>query len=99
MGGKKPLRSPSLTREQLARMENEMSNLLAQYKMAEQSHGEDVLNLMLARGYIVKLMDNARVMRYMQGSYPEVLEEFSKIVELTSNEARRTDADVVPPFS
>ena len=84
--GKKPLRQAALSQEQLARMENEMSNLLTQYKIAEQSHGEDMLNLMLARGYIVKLMDNARVMRHMQGSHPEILEEFSKIIEMTSIE-------------
>jgi len=85
--GKKPLRRAALSHEQLARMENEMSNLLTQYKIAEQSHGEDMLNLMLARGYIVKLMDNPRVMRYMQGNHPEILEEFSKIIEMTSIEA------------
>ncbi|WP_447776692.1 plasmid partitioning protein RepB C-terminal domain-containing protein [Variovorax boronicumulans] len=86
VAGKKPLRQVALSQEQLARMENEMSNLLTQYKIAEQSHGEDMLNLMLARGYIVKLMDNPRVMRYIQRSFPEILEEFSKIVEVTSIE-------------
>lgn len=85
-GQKKP-RSPALTQEQVARMENEMSNLLGQYKLAEQSHGEDMLNLMLARGYLVKLMDNTRVMKYLQANFPEILEEFGKIVEQTSIEA------------
>jgi ParB-like chromosome segregation protein Spo0J len=84
-GHKKP-RPPALSQEQVARMENEMSNLLSQYKIAEQSHGEDMLNLMLARGYIVKLMDNPRVMKYLQVHYPEILEEFGKIVEQTSIE-------------
>ncbi len=85
--GKKARRPSALSQEQLARMENEMSNLLGQYKIAEQSHGEDMLNLMLARGYIVKLMDNPRVMKYLQAHYPEVLEEFSKIVETSSIDA------------
>lgn len=84
--GKKPTRA-NLSQEQVVRMENEMANLLGQYKIAEQSHGEDVLNLMLARGYIVKLMDNTRAMKYMQAHFPEVLEEFSKIVETTSIDA------------
>lgn len=85
-GQKKP-RTPALTQEQVARMENEMSNLLGQYKIAEQTHGEDMLNLMLARGYLVKLMDNPRVMKYLQANFPEILEEFGKIVEQTSIEA------------
>jgi len=87
VAGKKSLRQAMLSQEQIARMENEMSNLLTQYKIAEQSHGEDMLNLMLARGYIVKMMDNSRVMRYMQGAFPEILEEFSKIIEMTSIDA------------
>jgi len=45
-----------------------------------------MLNLMIARGYIVKLVDNARVLRYMQTHFPEVLEEFAKIVEMTTVE-------------
>jgi len=84
--GKKTSRPASLSQEQLARMEHEMTNLLSQYKIAEQSHGEDMLNLMLARGYVVKLMDNTRVMKYLQANYPEMLEEFSKLVETTSIE-------------
>lgn len=87
VAGKKALGTASLSQEQLVRMENEMSNLLAQYKLAEQSHGEEMLNLMLARGYIMKLMDNPRVMRYLQGNYAEVLEEFSKIIQMTSIDA------------
>lgn len=82
--GKKASPVAAMSREQLARMENEMSNLLGQYKLAEQSHSEDMLNLMLARGYIVKLIDNARVLRYLQAHYPEILEEFGKIVEVTT---------------
>lgn len=86
VGGKKTVRSAAMSQEQVARMENEMTNLLGQYKLAEQSHSEDMLNLMIARGYIVKLVDNARVLRYMQTHFPEVLEEFAKIVEMTTVE-------------
>lgn len=85
--GRTQMRPAGMSQEQLARMQNEMSNLLGQYKMAEQSHGEDMLNLMLARGYIVKLMANPRVMRYLQNHYQEVLEEFARIVEMTSIDA------------
>ena len=84
VGGKKVRRPSAMSLEQVARMENEMSNLLGQFKLAEQSHSEDMLNLMLARGYIVKLIDNSRVLRYMQLHYPEVLEEFAKLVEMTT---------------
>jgi hypothetical protein len=31
-------------------------------------------------------MDNPRIMRYLQANFPEILEEFGKIVEQTSIE-------------
>lgn len=87
VGGKKTGRNAAMSQKQVARMENEMANLLGQYKLAEQSHSEDMLNLMLARGYIVKLIDNARVPRYTQPHFMEVLEEVGKIVEMTTVDA------------
>jgi hypothetical protein len=80
----KPQRPMAVSQEQLARMENEMSSLHSQYKIAEQSHGEDMLNLTLARGYLIKLTDNPRAMRYMQAQFPEILAEFARIIETTS---------------
>lgn len=38
-------------------------------------------------GYLVKLMDNNRVIKYLQANFPEILEEFGKIVGQTSIEA------------
>lgn len=81
---RKPEKPQPLSRDQLVRMENEMGNLHNQYKIAERSHGEDMLNLMLARGYLVKLMSNGRALRYLQNHYPEILEEFARIVDSTS---------------
>lgn len=85
--GKKAIRGARLNQDQVARMENEMSSLIAQYRMAEQSHGEDVLNLMLARGYVIKLMDHPNVMKYMQGHFPDLLDELAKVVAMTSLDA------------
>lgn len=71
----------NLTREQLARMEREMANLQGQYKLAEQTYGDDVLNLVLARGYVAKLLANAEVRRYLLTNHRELLEQFTEIVE------------------
>lgn len=78
--GCKPKKLGGITREQMARMEREMSNLQGQYKMVEQTYGQDVLRLVLARGYLVKLLENAPVMRYLKQRQPEVLEQFEAIV-------------------
>jgi len=47
--GKKPQKLTGVTQEQMAKMEREMANLQGQYKMVEQTYGQDVLNLVLAR--------------------------------------------------
>ena len=52
-----------LTQEQLAKMEREMSNVQGQYKMVEQTYGQDVLNLVLVKGCFLEVVAQARVMR------------------------------------
>lgn len=75
------------TREQMARMEREMANLQGQYRLVEQTYGQDVLRLVLARGYLMKLLENSSVMRYLRQRNPEVLEQFESIVAAASLEA------------
>ncbi|MFA5241290.1 MAG: plasmid partitioning protein RepB C-terminal domain-containing protein [Sulfuricella sp.] len=82
--GKKPQKLTGVTQEQMSRMEREMANLQGQYKLVEQTYAEDVLNLVLARGYLAKLLDNQSVARFIKQRRPEVLEHFAVIVEATS---------------
>lgn len=82
--GKKPQKLTGVTQEQMSRMEREMANLQGQYKLVEQTYAEDVLNLVLARGYLAKLLDNKLIVRYIKQRRPEVLEQFEVIVETTS---------------
>lgn len=42
---------------------------------------------MLAWGYLVRVMDNSRVMKYLQSNLPGILEKFRKIVALTFTDA------------
>lgn len=82
--GKKPQKLTGVTQEQMSRMEREMANLQGQYKLVEQTYAEDVLNLVLARGYLAKLLDNKSIVRFIKQRRPEVLEQFEVIVETTS---------------
>jgi hypothetical protein len=84
--GKKPLKLSGVSKEQMAKMEREMSNLQGQYKLVEQSYGQDVLTLVLVRGYLVKLLGNAEVAKFLRGKVPEILEQFETIAETTSLE-------------
>jgi ParB-like chromosome segregation protein Spo0J len=76
-----------LTPEQIAKMEKEMDSLQRDLKLIEASHGNEVLNLVLARGYLAKLFSNARVVRYLAQHYSDILRELQAIVEATSLES------------
>lgn len=84
--GKKPQKLTGVTQEQMAKMEREMANLQGQYKMVKQTYGQDVLNLVLARGYLAKLLENKQVVRYLKQRQSEVLAEFETIVQTVSLE-------------
>ena len=70
--------------EQIARMEKEMASLQRQMKLIEESYGPDHLNLVLARGYLVSLLNNERVVRYLSRNHGEMLGAFQKISEAAS---------------
>lgn len=82
--GKKPQRMAGCSQEQITKMEREMSNLQVQYKSVEQTYGQDVLHLVLAKGYLAKLLENKSVSRYLKQREPEVYAEFETIVQTVS---------------
>lgn len=86
VGEAKPKKIRGVTAEQMAKMEREMANVEVQFKLVEQSYGQDVLNLVLAKGYLVKLLDNKAVTRFLKQNQPDVLGEFENIVQTVSLE-------------
>lgn len=86
VGGKKPQRLVGMPQEQIAKMEREMGSLQGQYKLVEQSYGRDVLNLVLARGYLVKLLGNPAITRCLAQKFPEMLSEFETLVKMVALE-------------
>lgn len=81
---KSPKKISGITQEQMARMEREMNNVQAQYRLAEQTYGQDVLSLTLVRGYLKKLLDNHRVSKFLKQNSPDVLEQFLNITSTES---------------
>lgn len=79
--------------EQRDLMAKESANLDREFKMIQQSYGSDHLDLVLAKGYLAKLVGNPRIARYLAQHYPEILAEFQKIAELES-----TGVPAVGPF-
>lgn len=82
----KPKKPPAATAESLSRLQREMEQVQHRYKLAEQTYGEDVLNLVLARGYLQKLLENAHVRDFLNRHQPEILAEFETIVQTVSLE-------------
>lgn len=74
----------NVTREQVARLERELATLQVQIKAVEETYGLDNLHLTVARAYLVKLLGNARVVRWLAQQHPEYLTEFQSMAELTS---------------
>ncbi len=71
-----------LSTEQVDRMEREAMNLDREFKLIEQDYSTDHLDLVLAVGYLCKLIDRASVVRFLAQTHPEILSEFQKIAQL-----------------
>lgn len=80
----KPKTFKGISPEQIARMEKEMASLQRGMKLIEESYGPDHLNLVLARGYLVSLLNNSKVVRYLTQNHSEILGEFQRISEAAS---------------
>ncbi|KQZ22092.1 plasmid partitioning protein RepB C-terminal domain-containing protein [Caulobacter sp. Root1472] len=80
----KPKKVGGMTSDQMARMEREMESLTQDFKALETSYGDDVLHLVIASGYLSRLVGNAEIERYLRGRHPEILDEFRAIVAAAS---------------
>ncbi|WP_397570425.1 plasmid partitioning protein RepB C-terminal domain-containing protein [Schlesneria sp. T3-172] len=70
-----------LSAEDISRMEREMETLGRDFKLIEESHGKNTLQLVVVIGYLKGLLDNARIVRFLSQNHRELLSEFQKIVE------------------
>lgn len=82
--GSKPKRIKGITPEAMARMESELGRLQESITSIQETYGQDHLHLTVVKGYMVKLLGNARVVRYLMQHRPEFLTEFQAIAEMTS---------------
>jgi len=75
-----------ITPEALAQMEKEMESVEKDFKLIEESFGRNMMHLMLANGYLDKLLENGRVVRFLASNYNGMLVELQKIIDTTSLE-------------
>jgi ParB-like chromosome segregation protein Spo0J len=75
----KPKIKEGLSPEEIGKMEQEMETVERDLKAVEESYGENILSLTCARGYIKKLLDNAKVVRFLNTNHPDIFSEFETI--------------------
>lgn len=68
-------------------MEVDTANIHLQMKSLEQSHAQDTLELVLATGYLKKLLVNSNIKQYLIKNHPEIYSEFEAITKGNSNES------------
>nr|WP_286189632.1 plasmid partitioning protein RepB C-terminal domain-containing protein [Labrenzia sp. R5_0] len=83
----KSKKNGGLSDEQIALMEQESANLDREVRLIEETYGKDHLDLVIAVGYLRRLLENARVVRYLAQHYPELLTEFQNITESSQSSA------------
>jgi hypothetical protein len=82
--GAKPKRIIGVTPEAMARMERELARLQEGITSIKESYGKDHLHLTVVKGYLARLLGNARVVRYLMLNRPEFLNEFQAIADSDS---------------
>ena len=61
-------------------MEREMESLEKDFKAVKASFTENMMCLTCARGFIKKLLDNAKVVRFLNANYSDIFPGFENIV-------------------
>ncbi|MDU0697899.1 plasmid partitioning protein RepB C-terminal domain-containing protein [Pseudomonas sp. NY15436] len=82
-----------ITSIDIARMEREMENLQHDYRQVEDSLGETMLTLVVAKGYLVRLLRNEAIAGYLYQHHADLLEELVSIMEAVSSDARHLERE------
>lgn len=72
----------SSAKEEITRLERELVSLQSQIKSVEDDYGIDNLHLTVAKGYVAKLLGNARVVRWLAQNRHEYLAELQSVAEI-----------------
>lgn len=77
-------KATGLSAEQMARLEREMAAISEDYKELESAYGDDMLVLVVAAGFLERLLSKPEIERFLTGRYPEFVETFRSIVQAAS---------------
>lgn len=74
-----PKKAKGMTSEQIAKMEEETEALERDFRQIEGSYRDNCLTLTLARGYIRRVLENSKVVKYMACHHKDIFTEFEAI--------------------
>jgi ParB-like chromosome segregation protein Spo0J len=77
----KPRRFRGFSTDQMHTMQRETESLDREVKRIERDYGIDHLDLVLATGYVRRLLGNARVVGHLARHHADILSEFQKMAE------------------
>lgn len=77
-------KTKTISAEDLAKMEAEMEVLERDFKSIEEGYAENMLNLTVIRGYVKRLLENAKVVKFLASKHQDLFPEFERIVAIES---------------
>lgn len=77
-----PKNIKGLKPEELAQMEREMETLERDFKIYQDSYGENTLSLNVIQRFVKRLVENPQIARFLSKRYAEIIEELNDLVAL-----------------
>lgn len=82
VGSAKPRNNHGISEGEVTRMQKEMEAVERDYRLHQDKFGENSLHLNSIVRYVKRLLENARVKRFIGNRYPELLEELEELAAL-----------------
>lgn len=74
-----PKTKTGISSEEIARMEHEMESLERDFRAVEETYSDNILNLTVIRGYVKKLLENGKVVRFLGAKHGDIFSEFERV--------------------
>lgn len=82
--GKSRSRNMDVSREQIARLERELTAVQSRTLFVEETYGVDNLQFTVAKTYLARLLNKPNIVRWLKKNQPDFLAEFQQIAEIVS---------------
>ncbi len=90
---KKPKRSDCLSPEDIVRMERELERLHSDYQTVEDTMGDTMLVLVVAKGHIARLLRNPAIADHLGRFHADLLDGLRSVMEAVTMDARTLERE------